>query len=575
MVEIYCCTGQAVNAYADAVHKSMTTTPPRSTSALDDAARLVATGRLVEAEAAYRAVVAADAQSDRAYHGLALIAFRVGKLVLAAELLESAIALAPSVATYRRDRGEICRRLGRMDEALAEAREAVRLAPADPEAHYNHGVASAERGDIDGAIASYRRAIALDARHGRAQNNLGTLLERRGDPAGAAEAYRAAIAIDPQHMEAHNNLGAVLSSSGDLDGARTCFERALALEPRSIEAHFNLSTLKRYTADAAAVPVLESLAADLPALPLERRVQLLFTLGKMRDDLGRYEAAFAAYAEGNRLQASTLRVDEAQADAAAARMVARFPREVFSRAPIGNLDPTPVFIVGMPRSGTSLVEQILASHPDVHGAGEIKDFHELVVELSGASRSLGADEQSAMLAALGARYLAGLRARAPVARRITDKLPGNFQYLGLIHLALPNAKIVHVVRDPLDTCLSCYTHLFKETMEFAYDLGTLGRYYARYRALMRHWRSVLPCGVVLDVRYEALVDDIERETRRMLDHVGLPWDARCLAFHRNERPVRTASLAQVRQPIYRTSVGAWRRFERQLAGLRAIVDEPG
>jgi tetratricopeptide (TPR) repeat protein len=554
-------------------------TAPSPQQLLQVARQCTASGRLREAEAAYRRLVARDPDFHPAYHGLGLLAFQVDRLDLAAELLASAITLAPQVAVYHRDRGEICRRLGRRDEAVREGREAARLAPDDPECHYNLGLALVDREDFAAAAASYRRAIALDPRHGRAFNNLGSALERLGDRAAAADAYRAAVAINDRHMEAQNNLGSALSWMGDIEGARACFEKALAIDPRSIVAHYNLSTLKRYREDDAAVAVLESLAPTADRLPLQERTQLLFTLGKMRDDIGRYDAAFAAYAEGNRLKASTLAFNEMGAERQVADIVALFNPALLRRwAGAGNADPTPIFIVGMPRSGTSLTEQILASHSRVHGAGELRDLHRIVAEVAeagpGAPLSrLVANASSGALTAVGDRYLDCVRALAPAAARITDKMPGNFHYLGLIRLALPNAKVVHVVRDPMDSCLSCYTHLFNDTMEFAYDLGTLGRYYVRYMKLMAHWRAVLPPEFLLEVRYEELVADVEGQTRRMLDHVGLPWEDACLSFHENARPVRTASLAQVRRPIYKTSVAGWKRFERQLAPLLEIVKD--
>ncbi len=543
------------------------------------AQQLVSAARLSEAEGAYRRIIAAHPAYHAAYHGLGLVAFQVGKLDIAAELLGSAIALAPDVAVYHRDRGEICRRLGRHDDAVAEARQAVALAPADAECHYNLGLALADQGEFAAAVESYRRAVALNPRHGRAFNNLGSALEKCDERLAAADAYRAAIAIDDRHMEAHNNLGSVLSWSGDIDGARQCFERALALDAKSVSSHYNLSALKRYTSDDPAVAELEALARDADSLPVPDRTQLLFALGKMRDDLGEYDAAFDAYARGNRLKAGTLQVNEARADRQLEGIVRGFDAGLFSKhGDAGNPDATPVFIVGMPRSGTSLMEQILASHPAVHGAGELKDLHRLVTEhaqqsASGAFPQVVSHLDPGSLRALGDAYVESIRTMAPDAARITDKMPANFFYLGLIRLALPNAKVIHMVRDPMDSCLSCYTHLFNDTMDFTYDLGTLGRYYVRYMQLMAHWRAVLPQGMVLDVRYEDLVGDLETQARRVLDHVGLDWDDRCLAFHETERPVRTASLAQVRQPIYKTSIAGWRRFEKQLAPLLAIVKD--
>jgi tetratricopeptide (TPR) repeat protein len=549
------------------------------TAAMQVAARLQAQGRLSDAEAVYRHIVQADPSFHQAYHGLGLLAFRVERLELAAELLASAIALNDGVMVYHRDRGEICRRLGRLDDAVREATAATRLAPADAESHYNLGLALADRKDYTAAVASYRRAIELAPAHGLALNNLGSALEQLGDRAAAADAYRAAIALNPRHVEAQNNLGSMLSQDGDIEAARACFDAALAVDPGSLVSHFNVSTLKRYAPDDPAVPIVESMAQSADARPVADRARLYFTLGKIRDDLGQYDRAFAAYAAGNRAHASTLRYDEARMQRQADDLARLFDRGFVERCRgAGNPDATPVFIVGMPRSGSSLTEQILASHAAVHGAGELKDFHRVVGEVSGVSAAAPFPQSVAALTAaqlrsIGDGYLASIRALAPNAARITDKMPGNFNYLGLIYLVLPNARIIHTLRDPMDSCLSCYTHLFNDTMEFAYDLETLGRYYVRYMKLMEHWRAVLPEDFILDVRYEDLVGDVEQQTRRMLRHVDLPWDDGCLEFYNNQRPVRTASLAQVRKPIYRSSVAGWKRFERQLQPLLDIVAE--
>jgi Sulfotransferase family len=234
----------------------------------------------------------------------------------------------------------------------------------------------------------------------------------------------------------------------------------------------------------------------------------------------------------------------------------------------------PVFIIGMPRSGTSLVEQILASHPAIHGAGELPLFAGLAANRFGADGA-GLSSESATpetLRAIGADYLAGVCAAAPAAARITEKTPANFRFAGLIHLALPGARLIHVRRDPVDTCWSCFARSFENDQNHTYELGELGRYYRAYADLMAHWRSVIPEDAMIEVQYEALVDDLEGQARRLVAHCGLEWDAACLAFHRTRRAVHTASAAQVRQPIYRGSVGHGRSY---LALLQKLVDALG
>ncbi|HSY30182.1 MAG TPA: tetratricopeptide repeat protein, partial [Burkholderiaceae bacterium] len=288
--------------------------------------------------------------------------------------------------------------------------------------------------------------------------------------------------------------------------------------------------------------------------------------------------------EGNRLQHALLQTNEIEDDAMLERLMAVFSKEFFTThratpSSSGDAGKTSIFIVGMPRSGTSLLEQILATYPGIFGAGELTDIGEVVTaampggaagQFPGAVPGLSAEDFKRM----GEDYVKRVRQRAPDATRITDKLPANFLYLGMIHLMLPNARIIHAMRDPMDSCFSCYSRLFDTNkLPFAYDLESLGRYYDRYSKLMRHWHAVLPAGTILDVRYEDMVADTEGHARRLLVYLGLPWDDRCLAFHQNKRQVATASAAQVRKPIYKTSVARWEHFRTHLAPLLDLVKD--
>jgi hypothetical protein len=324
--------------------------------------------------------------------------------------------------------------------------------------------------------------------------------------------------------------------------------------------------------------MLEKQRPMAEALPLETRIRYWFTLGKAYEDIERYDESFLAYEQGNRLKHALLAGSEAEDDAMLEHIMTVFSRDFFAARPKANQSgKAPIFIVGMPRSGTTLLEQILSTLPGVFGAGELKDMKEVV-----ASAMPGADHtqyphvvrtfSSEQFPRLGEQYTERVWRHAPEATHIIDKMPSNFFYLGMIHLMLPEAKIIHAMRDPMDSCFSCYSRLFnRENMRFAYDLGTLGRYYARYIRLMRHWHEVLPPGTILDLRYEDMVADMEGQARRALDYLGLPWDEACLEFHHNRRRVKTASLAQVRQPIYKTSVARWKHYQNHLRPLLDIV----
>jgi tetratricopeptide (TPR) repeat protein len=360
-----------------------------------------------------------------------------------------------------------------------------------------------------------------------------------------------------------------LQEIGRLDEARLALERAIALAPRKVEFYLNLLDVKKFTAEDHHFAALQALAKDDTSLAPEDRINLHFAMGKALAQVGDERQAFDHLLEGNSLKRQEVVHDEAAAWRMFERIRAVFSAELMrSKQGGGDLSQLPIFIIGMPRSGTSLVEQILASHPMVFGAGERLELRDALNSFGEASEiSLPFPERFLVatgeeLRRLGADYLNRLKTALPAAprdwRRITDKMPANFRLAGLIHLALPNARIIHTCRDPVDTCLSCFSIHFTADQPFAYDLGELGRYYRAYYSLMEHWRQVLPEGLMLDVHYEDLVGDLEGQARRIVAHCGLEWDDACLAYDKTARPVKTASAAQVRQPIYRSSVGRWR-----------------
>jgi hypothetical protein len=357
--------------------------------------------------------------------------------------------------------------------------------------------------------------------------------------------------------------------------ARRAFETAVALAPRSGEFHRSLAEVARFAPGDARLPAMEALAGDMPSLAIRDQIALGFALGKAFGELDDPERAMRHLFDANALRRGQLGYDETRTLRRLARIEEVFTAELLDRmASAGEPSALPIFIVGMPRSGTTLVEQILASHPQVFGAGEIAEFGRIVESICEPAGAAGAfPEMFPTLAAhelreLGARYLAALRAIAPHAARVTNKMPGNFRLIGVIRLALPHARIIHVRRDPVDTCLSCFSKLFR-TQPYTYELGELGRYYGAYASLMAHWRRVLPAGAMLEVRYEEVVRDLEGEARRIVAYCGLDWDARCLDFHRATRPVRTASANQVRRPLYDSAVGRWRAYE---PWLRPLLD---
>ena len=507
-----------------------------------------------------------------AHNNLANALQALGRSEEASRHYAQALELSAGEADFHLNRGKALHRLGRDEEAIAEYEQSLALRSDDADALNALGNALQSLGRHGEAADRYREALALQPDLAAAHNNLANSLHALSRHEEAIAAYEAAIAARPDNAAAHSNLGTALRELGRLEQARRSFEQAVALEPERAGFHLNLAEMKRFAAGDPQLARLEALAACEARLPAEEQVELHFALAKARADLGDCAAAFRHLRRANALKRREIAYDEAESLALLERIAAAVtPALIAAKAGLGDPAEAPVFIIGMPRSGTSLVEQILASHPEVFGAGELTLFTALASDGPAAFPADVAAMDGAALRALGARYVERLVARAPAARRITDKLPANFLLAGLIHLALPRARIIHVRRDPLDTCWSCFATLFTAGQPFAFDLPELGRYYRAYERLMAHWRAVLPQDAMLEIDYEAIVADLPGAARRMIAYCGLDWDEACLAFHRTERAVRTASVTQVRQPIYGSSIGRWRPYAAELGPLLAAL----
>jgi tetratricopeptide (TPR) repeat protein len=550
-------------------------------------------------------------QADR-LHLLGVALYQSGDVEQAAGLFAQAIGIRGDVAHYHGNLGNALRELGRLDEAVASYRMALTLKPTLADAYVGLGTIYYHQGMLAEAIACLQRACALDPDMAATHNSLGYALHVQGRYDAARHCYERALALDPRLADAWNNLGFTLQAQGRSEAAIDCFERALGLEPgfaeaannlgnaqkecgrfdqalasydRAIaarpdyaQAHFNRADGKTFHAGDPDLEALQRLADASARMPRDDAPHIHFALAKALDDVGETDRAFEQLLRGNALKRATLAYDEATLEAFLLRIRAVFDRAFLeARAGAGHPTMLPVFIVGMPRSGSTLVEQILASHPQVQTAGEYNHLEQAAYRKLDAGPPGRYPESiraaaPAVLLDIARDYLARLPPVPEDTIRIIDKLPGNFMHLGLIKAILPNARIIHVSRDPLDTCLSCFSKLFREGQAFSYDLAELGRYYRRYSALMRHWREVLPAGSLLEVSYEAVVADLPAEARRLIDFCGLGWDEQCLSFHRNRRVVATASAVQVRQPLFSSSVGRWRRYAARLQPLVAALE---
>jgi tetratricopeptide (TPR) repeat protein len=533
-------------------------------------------GRLDEAETALRDAIILKPTLPEAHAYLARTLQDLCKLGEAETAFRQSIALDPQSAELYFDLGTVLMDLDRIQEAVSVYRQAIALKPDHAEAYNNLARALKSLGMPHEAEAALRRAIALRPDFAKAYSGLGNVLLELGRPVEAVANYRKAITLRPDHSESHGNIGLALMELGQLSEARQATEEAIRLSPRRAAYFNNLGKLRRFVAGESHLAAMDELARDAASLPVQDQIELHFARAKAYEDLDQYECSFGQLLAGNALKRRQIAYDETTMLDGLKRVEAVFtPEMIRARQNAGESSPIPVFVVGMLRSGTTLVEQILASHPHVFGAGELKQFGIAAADIRPPEGhaaefpdvvSLMSGEQ---FHEFGARYLADLRRLAPDAARIVNKMPSNYIMAGLIHLVLPNATIIHTVRDPVDTCVSCFSKLFTEDQNHTYDLAELGRYYRQYRALMAHWHRVLPAGRILDVRYEDLVADLEGMARRIVGHCGLDWNPRCLAFHQTERPVRTASATQVRQPIYDSAIGRGRVFERFLGPLVA------
>ncbi len=488
-------------------------------------------GRFKAAERGYRAVLKMTPDHFDALHMLGVVAHQTGRHGEAVALIDRAIALNGDMAVAHFNKSAALRADGKMVAAIAALQRAVALNPGYSDAYHNLGAALQAQGQLDESEAAYRQAIALQPDYAPAHNNLAALLQIMGRSNDAAESWRAAIRHRPDLAGAYRNLA--------------------TQDPASMEDH-------------EVVAMEDMLAAG--TLSDNALLNLCFGLAEVYEAREECDASFTVLSRGNAIKRRSITFSIEAERPVALSMAENFGLET----PVDGCQSTlPIFVVGMPRSGTSLVEQILASHPSVFGAGELTAIGGLARPYLKRRDGLPVwswGDSVHDMADLGARYVAETRTLAPTADRIVDKMPQNFLFLGFIATILPKAKVIHIGRDPLDTCLACYKRLFDHGEHFSYDQTELGAYCRIYDSLMVNWNARLS-DTILNVDYETLVAEPQPVIETMLDHVGLSWDDPCLEFHRTKRPVRTASAAQVRRPLYTSSVGRWRRYKEHLGPL--------
>ncbi len=540
---------------------------------------LKAMGKRTEAAEAYHRAIALRPDYPIAYCNLAGVQIEQGAFAAALASADRAIALAPDLVEAHVNRADALMRQRRFEEAEASLRRALELMPERAASHSHLGAVLSEFGRFDEAIASHRRAIALQPNNALLHYALGRTLLQAQDLPGSEASFRRALRLDRDLAPAWNWLGNTLSVRGSVDDAFSCFRRAGAIDPDLAELYEALA-YGGQTASVAQLQRLAELLAD-PDRALSDRIAAGFAAGGFLDNAGRHDEAFHHFAAANALQRQLLaegadRFDPEAFTREVDGVIERCTPALFSAvAGWGTTSDLPVFIVGMPRSGTSMVEQIAASHSRVFGSGERKDIFQMAEAVLAHNRDRPIEEWDMDSARqLADRHIAHLQRLAGWASRVTDKAPDNILYLGVIAVLFPGARIVFCRRDARDTCLSCFFQRFGEGNAFAYDLGDCARRYLQIERLAEHWRRVLPLSM-LTINYEELVADPERESRRLIEYLGLDWEPACLEFHRAERPVFSASLWQVRQPVFDRSVGRWRHYAQHLGPLFEVLAADG
>ena len=524
-----------------------------------------------EACASFRRAIALQPDYAPAHNNLGLLLHATGDFAGALASYRRAAELLPNLAEIHSNLAGTLRALGRLEEAEAALRRALALDPGNVAHLANLGNVLVDLGQYDKAEACYRSAIALDPRFAPAHYGLAACRRLSGEMAEAVEIYRKALSLSQEEPVMWNDLGTALRALGHFEEAVDAFNQAMALKPDFADAYRNLANCRSLAVDQQEMSRLSALA-ERPDLPLEERAAVGFAMAKTLDDAGRYDEAFAALHKANRRYRLSRAAAGEAFDIAALRTQINKAIDTYTPAYFasvtarGTPSELPVFIVGMPRSGTSLVEQIAASHSKVFGAGELRDIGRLVAQL-------GSSPSAATVHRLATTHCERLRTRGGDADRVIDKLPDNVLALGEIATMFPAARIIFCRRDPRDICLSCYFQKFSPgQLMFSYDLADCARRHLEIERLSVHWRRVLPLRM-LEVDYEALVADLEGESRRLVTFLGLNWEPACLEFYRTERTVATASGWQVRQPLYDRSVGRWRNYRRHLAPLLEILDE--
>lgn len=543
---------------------------PRVAQQLSLATQLLREGRTADAIMPLRNAASLQPSDPIIQHDLGLACLETGLIPDAVLALQKAVAIHSGYADAHFRLGIALEKLGDLAGAVGSYDRATEINPTLTEAWFRAGALVYILGHLDEAIACYRRASATGGKtgFGRLGRARALLIEDRNRE--AEEVLRQLVATDPRNGMAHDQLGNLLSDFGHFEEARECFQRAIDLAPLLSGSYYELVRCRPVTsADESLLPQMEAALAT-PGLEAAQRMRLHLAIGKAAEDLGECDLAMRHFDKADTVRRGLALFDAAAFSSEVERLIARCTAEWIARAgELNNRDTTPVFIIGMPRSGTTLVEQIVSSHPEVRAGGELNFWNRYGQEWHG---SVAEGTESKFLARAAADYLQVLRAISPDRARVTDKMPFNFLWAGLIHASFPHATIIHCRRNAVDTALSIHQTHFHQNLAFPTGGKELVAYFRGYRRLTDHWRRVLPADRFVEVEYEKLARDPEPVIRRIIEACGLAWDNACLHPEDNARAVRTPSKWQARQPIYRTSVARWRRYEGRLGPLSDLAE---
>lgn len=536
------------------------------------------TGDIDGAISAYQDALMHRELYPEAYNNLGTLLQQDKKFEEAEYALRKAIGQKPSYVDAHNNLANLHVAQKKDVDALRVLGDALKIAPTNPQTLLITARIQLRRGAYPAAEQAARTVLQQQPDNAEALTVLGQVLHETDRYDEALEMLAKAVEANPKNPEALNFYGVALKSVGRLDDARDYILQALKLNDGMFGAYANLNDLVDFSTGVGdeLFNRMDAIFDSTGNAESDQFLPLHFAYAKALDDRGEHERALQHYIIGGRMKRAQLAYDEKETFQFFDSIRDAFPKEIFQNRTYQGLDDErPVFIIGMPRSGSTLVEQILSSHPDVYGAGEVKFLSRAIGQLRDRLPSLPkypmmmAKITPAQLDMVAKKYLEALTAGSGNAKRVTDKLLTNYFFVGMIHLLYPKAKFVNTVRDPVDTCLSGFTKLFKDDMPHSYDLSELGRYYGKYRELMEHWITVLPKDVLITVQYEDVVADTEKEAKALIDFIGLKWDPKCLDFHKSDRPVKTASVAQVRKPIYNTAVKRWKKYG---PGLQPLID---